>query len=174
MIVWLIGLSGVGKSAIGRELYNRKKSKNPATVFIDGDEIREVFKNDKHSGDYSVEGRRKNAERISALCVWLDRQGIDVVCCILSLFEDNRRWNRDNFDEYFEVFIEAPFEDLVERNPKNLYRQAQEGLIKNVVGVDIIFESPKNPDITINNPRPYCDVGMISQQIEQAIARKYI
>ena len=85
MIIWVIGMSGAGKTAIGRELFKIRKRENPATVFIDGDEIRDVFKNDRHAGDYSVEGRGKNAERIRALCEWLDRQDIDVVCCILSI-----------------------------------------------------------------------------------------
>jgi len=173
MIVWLIGLSGAGKSAIGRELYKRRKTENSATVFVDGDEIREVFRNDRNSGDYSIEGRRKNADRIRELCVWLDRQGIDVVCCILSIFEENHRWNRNNFDEYFEVFVDAPFEDLVERNPKNLYREAQNGLIENVVGVDIEFRKPEKPDMTIINPRPFGDVGVFAESIEKGIEEKY-
>lgn len=155
MIIWIIGLSGAGKTAIGREVYKAIKQKNPATVFIDGDEVRAIFKNDRHDQDYSVEGRKKNAERMREICRWLDGQDIDVVCCILSIFEESHRRNRDDFSRYYEIFIDAPFEDLVARNPKNLYELALAGKIQNVVGVDIEFTRPANPDLIIQNPRPF-------------------
>ena len=39
MIVWVIGLSGAGKSAIGAALHREMKKDNPATVLIDGRHI---------------------------------------------------------------------------------------------------------------------------------------
>lgn len=165
MIIWMIGLSGAGKTAIGREVYNKMKTNNPATVLIDGDEIRDIFKHDKTDQDYNVDGRKKNAERIKAMCLWLDKQGIDVVCCILSIFEENHQWNREHYSDYFEVFVDAPFEDLVDRNPKNLYRQAQEGKIKDVVGVNIPFTPPQAPDMIIHNPRPFKNASLVADEI---------
>ena len=38
-------------------------------------------------------------------------------------------------------------EELIKRDPKNLYEKAMEGKIKNVYGVDLKAEYPKNPDI---------------------------
>ena len=64
MIIWLIGLSGAGKTAIGRHLYELWKEEEPNTVFMDGDEIREIFKHDRGDEPYTIEGRKKNAERI--------------------------------------------------------------------------------------------------------------
>lgn len=155
MVIWLVGMSGAGKSVIGRALYRQMKAFNPATVLVDGDEIREVFKHDRSDDHYSVEGRRQNAERIRSLCAWLDRQEIDVVCCILSIFEESHAWNRDTYSKYLEVYVSAPMETLVERNPKDLYRRAARGEIANVVGVDIPFTPPANPDLVIvNGPDP--------------------
>ena len=39
MVVWLIGLSGAGKTTIGRAFYNKWKALDTSTVFVDGDEI---------------------------------------------------------------------------------------------------------------------------------------
>ena len=93
MIVWLIGLSGAGKTTIGKELYKIWKKDSRQTVIIDGDEIRKIFNHNTGDDPYSIEGRKINADRISNLCLWLDKQEINVVCCILSVFEDSRRWN---------------------------------------------------------------------------------
>ena len=124
MVIWLIGLSASGKTTLGREIYNQWKSTEPNTVFIDGDEIRDIFKQDQEENSHTIDGRRKNAERICELCAWLDRQSINVVCSILSIFENSQEWNRKNYSKYFEVFISVPMDTLLKRETKNLYKLA--------------------------------------------------
>jgi len=151
MVIWLIGLSGSGKTSIGREIYKILKEKKKNTVLIDGDEIRAIFKHDKGALPYTIEGRYKNAQRICALCKWLDSQDINVVCCILSIFEESRLWNRNTYSSYYEVFIDVPLEILFNRDYKKLYASAQQGKMDNVVGIDIPFEKPENPDYVFDN-----------------------
>lgn len=164
MVIWLVGMSGAGKTTIGRELYALIKSSHPNTVFVDGDEVREIF---RHEGDdaYTVEGRRQNSERISALCRWLDRQGINVVCSMLSIFEDHRQANRAELLRYFEVFIDASMDELMARDYKNLYRDARAGRVKNVVGVDIPFPAPATPDMVIRSGHPPVDSRQAAAEI---------
>ena len=164
MVIWLVGMSGVGKTTIGREVYALIKPVLPNTVFVDGDEVRGIF---RHEGDeaYTLAGRRLNSERISALCRWLDRQGINVVCSMLSIFEEHRQANRAHLSRYFEVFIDASMDDLVKRDYKNLYRDAQQGHIKNVVGVDIPFAAPTKPDMVIRNGHPPIDSHKAAEEI---------
>ena len=56
--------------------------------------------------------RRRNAERICRLCRFLDAQGIDVVCAILSLFHESQEWNRKHYSRYFEVYLDVPMDEL--------------------------------------------------------------
>ena len=140
MILWIIGLSGCGKTTIGRKIYQSKKNDNPATVLIDGDEIRKIFNHDGNSDAYNLEGRRINSERIFQLCYWLDKQGIDVICCILSIFPDHRKRNKEVFSNYKEVYLNASFDTL--RARRTIYDEALSGKIKNVVGIDIDFPPP--------------------------------
>lgn len=151
MVIWLVGLSASGKTTIGRELWKQWQATEPNTVFLDGDELRAVFGASAHPEPYSVEGRRANAERIAELCALLDRQGIHVVCAILSIFEDMREANRTRFSRYFEVFLDAPLETVERRDPKGLYAAARRGEMSDVVGVDIPFPTPTNPDLRIDN-----------------------
>jgi adenylylsulfate kinase len=166
MVIWLIGLSGAGKTTIGIALYQRLKLRNDATVFVDGDQIRSIFKHESE-GDYSIVGRRQSAERIQDICLWLDRQSIDVVCCNLGIFEDINRQNREIFSTYKEIFIDVAIETLIERDNKGLYKSALNGEQKNVVGIDIGYTAPLLPDLIIKNSQKSQD---ISRYVEKIIA----
>ena len=165
MVIWLIGLSGAGKTVIGRELYRQWKQKEANTVLVDGDEIRAIFKHDMDENAYSLEGRRKNADRICEICAWLDKQEINVVCCILSIFEESREWNRKNLSRYFETYISVPFEMLLKRDKNDLYQPALSGQTKNVVGIDIPFHKPQCPDYIIDNSKAMNDFSKLASDI---------
>jgi cytidine diphosphoramidate kinase len=165
MIIWLVGQSAAGKTTIGRHLYKAWKQRNPDTVFIDGDEIRDVFRLNEIDDPYSVESRHKIAGMYHQMCVWLDKQGINVVCCTISNFQDVLDANRATFSDYFEVFVEVPFEVLKARDTKNLYESALSGKTKNVVGVDIPFSPPGNPDMVVDNSRDRSDLASVATTI---------
>ena len=150
MIIWLVGLSGSGKTTIGREMYRLWKPVAPNTVIVDGDDIRRILRHNTDPQDYTLLGRYDNARRIVEICSWLDKQGINVICCILCLFDDIMLNNRQHFSEYFQVFIDAPLKLLEERDPKGLYYRALRGEEKNVVGIDIPFPIPQNSDLILN------------------------
>lgn len=166
MVIWVIGMSGAGKTAIGREVYRLLKAKRPNVVFLDGDDVRQIMGDDL---GHTVEDRRANAWRISRLCRYLDGQGIDIVCAVLSIFHETQRWNRQHIPRYFEVYIRVPFETLVERDSKGLYRRAQAGEIENVVGVDIEFPPPASPDLVVDNDEPVESFVRLAERIVNAI-----
>lgn len=142
-LYWVTGLSGAGKTTVSKALYNKLKSKKDNVVFLDGDILRDVFGNDL---GYTKEDRLKSAMRNSRLCKMLSEQGIDVICATISMFDDVRKYNRDNILGYKEIYLSVSLEVLKERNQKKLYSNGS-----NVVGMDIEFEEPKCPDIVIEN-----------------------
>ena len=148
MVIWIIGLSGTGKTTLATQVVQRIRDQNGKVVLLDGDLIRTLFNNDV---DHTIEGRRRNAERLSALSKYLADQGINVVAAVLSIFPDWQRWNRDNIKNYNEVYLKSSMETLLRRDIKNLYARAIKGEIKNVVGVDIPFPEPESPDLVLDN-----------------------
>lgn len=170
MVIWLIGLSGSGKTTLGREIARQWRTVAPNTVLLDGDELREVFQHDHGTAPYTVEGRRLNAERMAALCAALDRQGINVVCCILSIFQDMRTENRRRFSSYIEVFMDAPLEALKRRDVKGLYAAAERGEMQNVVGIDIPFERPVGSDMVIDSSADSTDIELLAADVLAKVA----
>lgn len=148
MVLWLIGMSGSGKTVLGRYIYKKLKPEYSNLLFLDGDILREIMGNDL---GHTLKDRKKNADRITRLCRYLSSQGINVIFSVLSLFHESQIWNRENIRDYYEVYIESDFDILVERDAKGLYKKAMAGEINNVVGVDIPFQPPLNPDLTIKN-----------------------
>ncbi|MCI9377198.1 MAG: adenylyl-sulfate kinase [Eubacterium sp.] len=147
-LFWVTGLSGAGKTTLGNMLYKYLKEKYPNTVIFDGDALRSAFGNDL---GYSKEERFLCAMRYARLCKLLVDQGMYVICCTISMFDQVRGWNRSNIANYVEVYIEVPVAVLEERNQKNLYQGLKTGAAKDVVGVDLELELPKEPDVRLLN-----------------------
>lgn len=166
MIIWIIGLSGSGKTTLANEVINQIRAEKNNIVLIDGDMIREVFGNDL---GYSMDDRRKNAYRICQLGKFLNQQGVNVVCAILSIFPESRTWNRNNIDNYYEVFVDTPISTLIDRDSKGLYSKFKRGEIFNVAGMDIKFPRPDNADLVIKNNKTKKNLLSFSELIVKKI-----
>ncbi|HED6807799.1 TPA: adenylyl-sulfate kinase [Campylobacter jejuni] len=145
-VIWISGLAGAGKTTISSGLYKKLKEKYNNSVLLDGDELRKIF---KHTG-YTREKRLESAKKISSLCSFLAKNDIIVICATISLFEEIYLLNRNTIENYFEVFVDCPMEELILRDQKGLYSGALKGEIKDVVGVDIKYTKP-NAHYVIDN-----------------------
>ena len=150
MVVWITGLSGVGKTTVGERLWRLWRRTEPNTVMIDGDVVRRMFGMRSQGDPYDLQGRRENAERIVELCRWLDEQDINVVCCLLAVFDDILERNRGLYTRYLEARLTAPLEILRARDPKGLYAKAATGGLRNVVGIDLPYDLRSRPDMLID------------------------
>jgi len=150
MLVWITGLAGSGKTTIGKEVYKKLKEKYKNTVFLDGDNFREVLGNDL---GHNLKDRFENAMRIHRMCKFLVNQDINVVCATMSLYKDIHNLNRKDIKNYFEVFLECSMDELIRRDQKGLYSKALRGEAENVVGVDLPYDKPNDADLVIDNSK---------------------
>ena len=151
MIIWIIGLAGSGKTTLGRALCEKMKEENKKVCFIDGDSIRQAFNNDL---GFSNKDRKINANRIISFCKVLDLQNINVVVSILHNFPEQRVKNKSIFSNYFEIFLDTPKKILFKRDQKKIYSRYKKKQIKDVVGLDIEFKKPSQPNVILNGASP--------------------
>ncbi len=168
-VYWITGLSGAGKTTIGQLFYEKLKRDFPNTVFLDGDILREVFGADL---GYTEMERRKCAMRYARLCDMLQRQDLNVVCCTISMFEAVREWNRRHIDSYKEIYVKVSMDTLCRRDQKGLYSGNTEEKEKEVTGIQIPFEEPRNPDLVLENNGEWTPQEQVEKMTAQFISGK--
>ena len=142
---WITGLSATGKTTLSKLLVENFRSSGKFVVHLDGDELRQVLSDEV----YTREERIALGMRYSRLCRLLTSQGVDVVISTIGLFKELHVWNRKNIQNYVEVFIDTPLDELKKRDPKDIYKRFASGEIKNVAGLDLKVDFPVNPDVCL-------------------------
>jgi len=98
MIYWFTGQPGSGKTTLALELMKHLPA--ATTVHIDGDHLRDIFKNK----DYSEAGRRKNIERAQDIAKFLNTKGYSVIVSLVSPYKDQRdKFKSEN--SVVEIFV---------------------------------------------------------------------
>jgi glutamine kinase len=144
LVLWITGLSGTGKTTLGREVWHRLRAAGRPAIFLDGDALRASIAEDL---DYTADSRRRSAMRNAKLCQLLAQQGNDVVCATISLFHEVQRWNRENIPGYREIYLRVPIDELLRRDRKGIYSANA----RDIVGFDILAEVPEAPDLILDN-----------------------
>jgi len=155
LVVWITGLSGAGKSTLAHEVVKRLRASGEHVVFLDGDELREVFgATAANAKNHGRDGRLALAMQYAHLCRVIASQGMTVVIATISLFREVHEWNRGNLPGYFEVYLNVPVDELRCRDPKGIYRRFDSGELDNVAGLDLPIDEPECADfIAEYNPR---------------------
>jgi adenylylsulfate kinase-like enzyme len=150
MVIWLVGLSGAGKTTLGLAITTLLGPAIPVAL-LDGDAVRAAIGDDL---GYAPGDRAIQIGRLARLSLLLARQGIVVVVAAVYSNPALLAWNRANLPGYVEVHLRASLETLTDRDPKGLYARARAGQARNVVGLDIAWQPPLEADLTLDLDRP--------------------
>jgi bifunctional enzyme CysN/CysC len=170
-VVWLTGLSGAGKSTIAqaleRELFNRAMH----TYVLDGDNVRHGLNSNL---GFSPEDRVENIRRVSEVAKLMADAGAVVITAFISPYRMERRRAREialeSNAEFIEVFIDAPLEVCETRDPKNLYKKARAGEIRDFTGIDAPYEAPEDAEIVVRTDRLSVDES-VATILDQLLPR---
>ncbi len=142
ILFWVTGLSGSGKTSITKRIYKFISKKYGKTFYINGDELRQIFKLD----GYSLSERKKIGKMYADLFKKVTDQNINVLFAGVVLIDEVRKWNKKNIKNYYEIFIDADIKKIIKKKYKKIYQKK-----KNLYGINIKPEFPKRPDIVLNN-----------------------
>ncbi|MBV9392246.1 MAG: adenylyl-sulfate kinase [Verrucomicrobia bacterium] len=171
IVVWLTGLSGSGKSTLAKALETYLFNRQMQVYVLDGDNLRHGL---NHDLGFSEEDRAENIRRVAEVSKLMADAGMIVITSFISPYRADRMRARDiaaddNID-FIEVFVSAPLDVCEERDPKNLYKRARAGDIRDFTGIDAPYEVPECPEIVLHSDRETVDES-ISRLLEYLIPR---
>ncbi len=153
-IIWMTGLSGSGKSTLAQALEQRLLGSGILSAILDGDVLRTGL---SRNLGFTADDRSENLRRATELAIHLADAGVVVIAALISPFRADRAMAAERAKErgvpFAEVFINAPLAECERRDPKQLYKRARSGEIKQFTGIDSPYEAPLAPDIEIRTDR---------------------
>tara|TARA_B100001939_G_C16842242_1_gene573619 strand:+ start:140 stop:649 length:510 start_codon:yes stop_codon:yes gene_type:complete len=138
ILFWVTGLSGTGKSTLGELILPYIRKKYGPTLIVHGDDFRSLFE----LKGYSKIMRLKNCKKYIKFAKYVTNQNINLIFTVIGMHHEIRGWNKKNIKNYVEIYIDK------ENYDKTVDKKR---LKKNIVGINIKPELPKNPDIKIFN-----------------------
>ena len=142
ILFWITGFSGSGKTTLAKKILPFIKKNYGPTIHLDGDTLRKIL--DFHG--YSFKERLLYSKKYTKISKFLTDQGINVVFSLVGLMNRPRAWNRKNISKYIEIFIKSDVKKIIAIKKKKIYKNK-----KNIVGISIKPQLPKNPHIIITN-----------------------
>jgi len=119
------------------------------TYVLDGDNVRHGLNSNL---GFSREDRRENLRRIVELSKLMVDSGLIVLAAFISPYREDREYVRSRFDgdNFLEIYVRCSVEECERRDPKDNYKRARAGLIKDYTGVSAAYEEPESPDLVID------------------------
>lgn len=152
VVVLFTGLPAAGKSTLaeGFAEFLEEVTSRPVTT-LDGDVVRRVLTPDL---GFSRADREANLARSGWVAAEIARHGGQVVMSSIAPFDGSRRALRAAVIEagaaFILVHVSTPLESCQARDPKGLYRAAQQGRLPELTGVSSPYEEPTDAEVVVN------------------------
>lgn len=149
-VIWLIGLSGSGKSTIAKHFEKAIFQEGVITQLLDGDNLRAGLNGNL---GFSVDDRKENLRRTAEVARLFKEAGIVTICSFITPTHESRATVKEiiGTDDYIEVFVDCPLEVCEERDVKGLYAKARAGEIPDFTGISSPFEKPDSPHLRLKS-----------------------
>ncbi len=150
--LFFTGLSGAGKSTLANILYAKfiETGGRPVTL-LDGDIVRQNLSSEL---GFSKEHRDLNIRRIGFVANEITKNGGVAICAPIAPYAATRRFVRELIEQhgaFVEIHVATPLAVCESRDRKGLYAKARKGLIPEFTGISDPYETPENPEISIDS-----------------------
>ncbi|MGH3368667.1 MAG: adenylyl-sulfate kinase [Nocardioidaceae bacterium] len=146
--IWFTGLPSSGKTTLAGAIADRLARAGRRVELLDGDVVRTHLTKDL---GFSRQDRATNVRRVGFVADLLSRNGVVVVCALVSPYREDRDYvRRLHGGLYFEVHVATPVGVFAERDVKGLYARQRAGQLRGLSGVDDPYEVPLSPDVAVH------------------------
>ncbi|MEM1520910.1 MAG: adenylyl-sulfate kinase [Candidatus Korarchaeum sp.] len=161
--IWITGPSGSGKTTLAEALARRLREMGLKVEVLDGDAIRNTLYPEL---GFTREAREMHNRIVIYMAKLLSRNGIIAIISLISPFRAIRESARREIGDFIEVYVYAPLEVRIQRDPKGLYGKALRGEVRDLTGYDGSYEEPENPDVRVDSSKM-----AIEDEVEAVIRR---
>ena len=147
--IWITGLHGSGKNMLAFQLQKQLFDLGATVVLVEGKSVRYGLSREL---DFSPPDRAEHLRRVGHMCKILNDQGIITVCSFISPTESIRQQVADIIGRrrFHQVYIDCSIEFARKNDKYGLYKLADEGKLRNMPGVDTLFDIPEKPALTLS------------------------
>ncbi|KAA1476042.1 sulfate adenylyltransferase [Dentipellis sp. KUC8613] len=154
-VLLLSGLHNSGKDILAKALQTVLNQQGGRSVsLLLGDTVRQELSSEL---GFSVEDRKKHLHRIAFVAAELARAGAAVIATPTAPTEESRIATRDTITRsagpggnFFLIHVATPLEHCEKTDRHGVYAKARRGEIKGFPGVDQEFETPVDPDLSVD------------------------
>jgi adenylyl-sulfate kinase len=141
-VFWLFGRSGAGKTTLAKKLHQALQDRNIPVFILDGDEMRSGLSSDL---GFTSEARLENHRRIAEVSKLAAEQGLNVVVSTMAPQHSHRDVAARVLGRRLVwIYVHAPLDVCIKRDPKGLYNRAQAGKLDRLL--EFPFDVPRPPE----------------------------
>ena len=144
-VLVISGLSGTGKSTLAEGLREILEKRGRKVKLLDGDMLRTFFDG---ALAHSSEDRLMVSKILVHAAYLLSEQGVDVLLATM-LSQAGAREFLGKHVAYWDVYLDADLDHVMDDDVKGVYAKNSDREAPQIVGLDLDFHPPENPDLVI-------------------------
>lgn len=148
--IWLTGLPSSGKTTLAYALSHLLIERGVAVQVLDSDDLRRRL---TPNPTYSPEERDWFYDVVTFLAGLLTDNGVNVLIAATASRRVYRQAARDRIARFAEVYVHCSPEVCRARDPKGLWKWADEGEITMLPGAGAPYEPPESPEVRVDTER---------------------
>ena len=93
------------------------------------------------------------------------------------MFDEIFSWNRENLQNYLEIYLKVPLDELYLRDHKKIYQRYRDGELHDVAGLDMTVDEPLAADFIYDFDRQpflwYSPTNLVNNLMEDLEKRSF-